>query len=388
MQPKRIIISLLVVILALFSAGTVVSAESGTALDIAVEVSSSTALSDNLCVVSDGEIVTVSVTIKNNPGISLAHFDILYDPAYLSPSVNQEDGTLRWTSSGLFGSSVTETATFNNTTGKVGYTVYSADANVTQTGKVFTCTFIAQKHGNTDLKLSMDTNDATYIKTDGTWSEEGVDAVNITYGGNAAAKAIPVKIHTLGSTYTTLPATCTVGGQHVYSCTSCSETVSISDGTPSLGHTPVVVPSVSVTCMQDGLTEGTKCSVCDAVITAQVVAVPKSDAYHTVVTDPAVAPTCSAVGYTEGSHCSSCDKVIVAPTEVAAKGHTYGDWVNDKDAGTRTKTCTVCGDALSEKIPASNNDTLLIVLIVSIACVAVSAAVVVVVLVLKKKKVV
>ena len=80
MQPKRILISLLVVILALLSAGTVVSAEDSPTLDMAVEVSSSTALSDNLCVVDEKGLVTVSVTIKSNPGISMAHFELLFDP--------------------------------------------------------------------------------------------------------------------------------------------------------------------------------------------------------------------------------------------------------------------------------------------------------------------
>lgn len=349
MQPKRIIVSLLVVILALLSAGTVVSAEDSPTLDIAVEVSSSTALSDNLCVVSDGEIVTVSVTIKNNPGISLAHFDVVYNPNYLKPAVN-EDGTLKWTPSGLFGSAVTETVTIDHTRGKIGYTAYSADLNVANTGKVFTCSFIALKHGNTDLKIDMKKNDVTYIKPDGKWAEEGFGAVNVTYGSNPAATAVPVKVHTLNQNYTTTPASCTSGGMKVYSCTSCGETVSIGDGTPALGHTPVVVPSVPVSCVQDGLTEGKKCSVCSAVIVPQVVAVPKGDDHHTVVTDPAVAPTCSAVGRTEGSHCSTCEKVLVQPTEVETVEHTYGDWVEDKDAGTRTKTCKVCGATQSETL--------------------------------------
>ena len=35
------------------------------------------------------------------------------------------------------------------------------------------------------------------------------------------------------------------------------------------GHTPVAVPSIAATCTEDGLTEGSKCSVCGQVLVAQ-----------------------------------------------------------------------------------------------------------------------
>ena len=73
---------------------------------------------------------------------------------------------------------------------------------------------------------------------------------------------------------------------------------------------------------------------------------------HTAATDAAVAPTCTETGLTEGSHCSVCEAVITAQEKVPATGHTKSDWINDKQAkpctedGTRHKECTVCNAVL------------------------------------------
>ena len=53
---------------------------------------------------------------------------------------------------------------------------------------------------------------------------------------------------------------------------------------------------------------------------------------HTEVEDEAVDPTCTEAGKTAGSHCEVCNAVIVAQTTVPALGHNYEDGV-----------CTECG---------------------------------------------
>ncbi len=70
---------------------------------------------------------------------------------------------------------------------------------------------------------------------------------------------------------------------------------------------------------------------------------------HTAVTDEAVAPTCTEAGLTEGSHCSVCNTVITAQEEVPAKGHVESAWINDEqikltctEDGARHKECKVC----------------------------------------------
>ena len=76
---------------------------------------------------------------------------------------------------------------------------------------------------------------------------------------------------------------------------------------------------------------------------------------HTIVIDAAVAPTCTSTGRTEGSHCSVCGKVISAQTTVPMVAHTYGEAVMTKaptcsEAGVNTYTCTVCGQTKTENI--------------------------------------
>ncbi|MBR7073305.1 MAG: leucine-rich repeat domain-containing protein, partial [Eubacterium sp.] len=78
-------------------------------------------------------------------------------------------------------------------------------------------------------------------------------------------------------------------------------------------HTPVVDAAVPATCTKTGLTEGSHCSVCGAVVVAQEV-VPATG--HTEVIDPAVPATYTATGKTEGKHCSVCGAIIVAQKTV------------------------------------------------------------------------
>lgn len=67
---------------------------------------------------------------------------------------------------------------------------------------------------------------------------------------------------------------------------------------------------------------GTKAQVCNdckvTVTTAQI-----SLKNHTIVVDDEVEATCTENGMTEGSHCSICDEVLVEQEEIVAPGHNY-----------------------------------------------------------------
>ena len=110
----------------------------------------------------------------------------------------------------------------------------------------------------------------------------------------------------------------------------------------------IIDPSIMPTCTRTGLTDGSHCSVCDAIIKAQQI-IPATG--HTPVTDPTVAPTCTEAGLTEGSHCSVCGEILVEQKTIPAKGHKT---VVDKAvAATLKKTgltegshCSVCGKIL------------------------------------------
>lgn len=78
---------------------------------------------------------------------------------------------------------------------------------------------------------------------------------------------------------------------------------------------------------------------------------------HTPVTDAAVAPTCTETGLTEGSHCSHCGKVLTAQTVIPTTEHAWDEGTVTTPAsctepGAKTLTCTACKATKTEPIPA------------------------------------
>jgi len=149
-------------------------------------------------------------------------------------------------------------------------------------------------------------------------------------------------------------STCSDKGNQHYTCSRCDAVKDeVIDPT---GHTPETIAAKTPTCTETGLTEGSKCSVCDAIIEEQET-VPALG--HDIVTDEAVPATCTGTGLTEGSHCSRCDDAAVAQEVVAALGH---DWDNGvvstaatcDGAGVRTHTCQRegCGETETRAISA------------------------------------
>lgn len=112
------------------------------------------------------------------------------------------------------------------------------------------------------------------------------------------------------------------------------------------GHTPAVSKAVDATCSKTGLTEGTYCSVCLAVLTEQAVT-PKQP--HNEERVPAKAATCTEAGYTEGSYCLDCFEPIKDSSAIPVAGH-KSTLVGVKAAThfengyTGDKTCSVCGE--------------------------------------------
>lgn len=152
----------------------------------------------------------------------------------------------------------------------------------------------------------------------------------------------------------TVDPTCTEDGSYdsVVYCSVCGAEISrVTVTVPATGHTPaeaVIENKVAPSCTKDGSYDSVVyCSVCGAEISRVAVTVPATG--HTVVTDKAVAPTCTETGLTEGSHCSVCGEVLTAQKVVAATGHTYGaptfNWAADHSACTAAYACTVCGAA-------------------------------------------
>lgn len=80
---------------------------------------------------------------------------------------------------------------------------------------------------------------------------------------------------------------------------------------------------------------------------------------HQEVTDDAVPATCTENGLSQGSHCSKCGEVITAQKTVPSTGHSYGDWVvltaaTEKAEGLAERTCSTCSET-EQKVLAKLN---------------------------------
>lgn len=83
---------------------------------------------------------------------------------------------------------------------------------------------------------------------------------------------------------------------------------------------------------------------------------------HKAVTDAAVAPTCTEPGKTEGSHCSVCNEVLTAQQTVNALGHDMGEFKQTTAPtctakGVKTATCKRegCNHTETQDIPAKGH---------------------------------
>ncbi|MBQ6430934.1 MAG: S-layer homology domain-containing protein [Oscillospiraceae bacterium] len=141
----------------------------------------------------------------------------------------------------------------------------------------------------------------------------------------------------------TKQATCTEGGERVYTCLRCGETKT--ELLPPTGHQEVFLESKPATCTESGLTGSSYCAVCGAVLQEQTV-IPALG--HLTVTDPAVTQTCTQDGKTEGSHCARCGLVFVAQVITPATGHDYREETVKATCttpGYTEYTCANCGDS-------------------------------------------
>ena len=158
--------------------------------------------------------------------------------------------------------------------------------------------------------------------------------------------SIPAKGHSWNEGEITTSPTCENAGVKTYTCTVCNATKT--EAIDATGHTPVEVAEQPATCTEPGHKAGTKCSVCEAILSGMEEIPAKG---HTEVIDPAVEPTCTEPGKTEGKHCSVCNEVLVAQEEIPATGHTeVTDPAVEATCTTPGKTegkhCSVCNEVL------------------------------------------
>ena len=200
----------------------------------------------------------------------------------------------------------------------------------------------------------------TVVGKPATCTETGLtDGISCSVCGTVikAQEEIPAKGHSWDEGEITTAPTCENTGVRTYTCTVCNATKT--EAIDATGHTPVEVAEQPATCTEAGHTAGTKCSVCDAILSGME-EIPATG--HTEVIDAAKAPTCTETGLTEGKHCSVCNTVLVAQEEIPAKGHTEVidpavEPTCTKPGKTEGKHCSVCNEIIvaQTEIPAKGH---------------------------------
>ena len=217
----------------------------------------------------------------------------------------------------------------------------------TKVGGTFTC------QNDPEHVQLVETTEITSVKVDPTPTTAG----SITYtaeltGPNNVVYEIQKEV--------TLPATGYTYKDPVYTWTETSNGYSVTalkecNEDPAQNISETVTASYAVTtpakCETDGVGTYTA-SFTNSAFETKTKEVVISATGHTPVTDAAVAPTCTETGLTEGSHCSVCGKVLTAQETVAALGHDWNVptcvWNADHTSVTATFTC---------KRDASHTDT-------------------------------
>ncbi len=146
--------------------------------------------------------------------------------------------------------------------------------------------------------------------------------------------------------------TCTENGWDAYvTCLRAGCGYSTYNEINHLGHDYTGVVTTEPTCEGTGVKTYTCTNDSDHVYTEEIPATG-----HTAVIDSAIAATCTESGLTQGSHCSVCDAVLVAQSVIPATGHYYnnGDTVSNltvyatgTDKVTADIVCAGCNETIT-----------------------------------------
>ena len=148
-----------------------------------------------------------------------------------------------------------------------------------------------------------------------------------------------------------VPATCVANGTTEYTiCSLCKAIIDPPKTITTQGHDWDITPAVAATCTKAGSTEGKVCKVCGTV-GAEVKTVPALG--HNYVTVSAKEPTCTEKGNTPGSYCTRCGDGNVK--FVDALGHDFKDLTVTKEAtcseeGLKVGGCSRCGEGHVEEV--------------------------------------
>ena len=177
--------------------------------------------------------------------------------------------------------------------------------------------------------------DEGVVTTPATCIEAGEKTYTCTVCQETKTEPISALDHDWDEGVVTTPATCTEAGEKTYTCTRCESTKI--ETIPATGHTAVTIPGKAATCTETGLTDGSKCSVCEEILVEQtVIAALGHDWDESVVTKE---PTCTE----DGTKLYTCQRCGETNTEtIPATGHSYEESWNS-DGENHWRVCQVCG---------------------------------------------
>lgn len=147
----------------------------------------------------------------------------------------------------------------------------------------------------------------------------------------------PLCSHSQTTTIAQVDPTCLSAGMTSYVvCDKCGEYLVEPTVIQALGHSFSLYESNhDATCTVDG-TKTAKCDRCDA---KDTVTDEGSRLSHTIIVNEELAPTCTENGLTEGSHCSVCGEVLMKQDIIPALGHADADHDGE---------CDYCGKDMTE----------------------------------------
>ena len=315
MQYKRILMSCLIVILILctsvFSIG---AADETTPLELAVEVSSSTAVANEPFVLQAGESFTVSISINSNSGFTALDFKLAYDSEALTLVKTEVADLIK--AEALYVKSTENSITVRNT---------DWTTKITESGKLMTLTFKVNDgyHGSADVAIAY------------AFFADGDNIVDSVVKANTTA----AHVHKLDAAPVVEEATCLAPSKTTYTCSECNENVVVV-GTELADHVYGEWTTVAEATCTDKGSEERICTVCNTAKETRDTD-PLNHSYSTEWTVD-VKATCVTPG-SQSHHCIRCgDKADV--TEIKADGHDFGDWTVEKAAtctekGSEKRTC-------------------------------------------------
>lgn len=189
-----------------------------------------------------------------------------------------------------------------------------------------------------------------------TCTEDGEETSVCATCGETVTTVIPATGHSAVAV-ADKPATCTetgLSGRTV--CSVCNQVVNEGTVLPMLEHRVGVGAVIrAATCTTEGLM-AFSCQDCGVQVSTETIPA----LGHAVAIDPAVSATCTTAGLTEGSHCTACNEVLTAQQTIPALGHDWDEGEVTKAAtcsatGVRTHHCTRCNVAGEQEIAIDPN---------------------------------